>query len=50
MSHSVEIVCHRGANHYAPENTYAAAQVCIDWGMDYSVPPLRISTVLSSPS
>jgi len=30
-----EIVCHKGANEYAPENTYAAAQLCIDWGMDY---------------
>ena len=32
---SIEIVCHRGANQYAPENTYASAQMCIDWGMDY---------------
>ncbi|MEM7129253.1 MAG: glycerophosphodiester phosphodiesterase family protein [Chloroflexota bacterium] len=32
---NIEIVCHRGANEYAPENTYAAAQLCIDWGMDY---------------
>ena len=31
----IEIVCHRGANEYAPENTFAAAQKCIDWGMDY---------------
>jgi glycerophosphoryl diester phosphodiesterase len=30
-----EIVCHRGANELAPENTYASAQICIDWGMDY---------------
>jgi len=30
----IEIVCHKGANEYAPENTYAAAQFCIDWGMD----------------
>lgn len=30
-----EIVCHRGANAYAPENTWASAQLCIDWGMDY---------------
>jgi glycerophosphoryl diester phosphodiesterase len=30
-----EIVCHRGANEYAPENTYASAQLCIDWGMAY---------------
>lgn len=32
---NIEVVCHRGANEYAPENTYAAAQRCIDWGMDY---------------
>lgn len=32
---TVDIVCHKGANEYAPENTYAAAQLCIDWGMDY---------------
>ena len=38
MDHSatqIEIVCHKGANEYAPENTYAAAQLCLDWGMDY---------------
>jgi glycerophosphoryl diester phosphodiesterase len=34
-SRPIEIVCHRGANQHAPENTYAAAQLCIDWGMDY---------------
>lgn len=32
---STEIVCHRGANQYAPENTYASAQICLDWGVDY---------------
>ncbi len=31
----LEIICHRGANEYAPENTYASAQICLDWGMDY---------------
>ena len=31
----IEIVCHKGANEYAPENTFAAAQLCVDWGMDY---------------
>ena len=31
----VAIVCHQGANEYAPPNTVAAAQLCIDWGMDY---------------
>lgn len=33
--HPIAIICHRGANEYAPENTYASAQLCIDWGMDY---------------
>ncbi len=31
---AIEIVCHRGANKAAPENTYAAAQQAIDWGAD----------------
>ncbi len=31
----IEIVCHKAANEYAPENTFAAAQICVDWGMDY---------------
>jgi len=31
----IEVVCHRGANEYAPENTYASSQLCIDWGVDY---------------
>lgn len=30
-----EIVCHRGANQHAPENTYASAGLCIDWGMEW---------------
>ena len=30
--HHIEIVCHKGANAVAPENTYAAAQQAIDWG------------------
>ena len=29
------MVCHRGANDHAPENTYASAQPCIDRGVDY---------------
>ena len=32
---STEIVCHRGANQYAPENTYASASLCIDWGVEW---------------
>jgi glycerophosphoryl diester phosphodiesterase len=31
----IETVCHKGANEYAPENTYASAQLCVEWGMDY---------------
>lgn len=31
----MEIIVHRGANRVAPENTYAAAQQCIDLGVDY---------------
>lgn len=30
----IEVVCHRGANRHAPENTFAAAQLCVDWGAD----------------
>jgi glycerophosphoryl diester phosphodiesterase len=32
---ATEIVCHRGANRHAPENTWASTQLCIDWGVDY---------------
>jgi glycerophosphoryl diester phosphodiesterase len=32
--HPIKVVCHRGANQFAPENTYASSQICIDWGMD----------------
>lgn len=32
---NIEIVCHKGANEHAPENTLAAAKICVDWGMDY---------------
>jgi glycerophosphoryl diester phosphodiesterase len=39
----IEIVCHKGANEYAPENTYAAAQRCIDWGVDYVEIDVRTS-------
>ena len=31
-NHHIELVCHKGANKVAPENTYAAAQQCIDRG------------------
>ncbi len=35
MPNPIQIVCHRGANEFAPENTYASSQICIDWSMDY---------------
>ena len=40
---AVETVCHRGANEKAPENTRAATQLCIDWGMDYVEIDVRTS-------
>lgn len=40
---AIEIVCHKGANAVAPENTYAAAQRCLDWGMDYVEVDVRTS-------
>lgn len=33
--HPIEVVVHRGANHLAPENTYAAAARAIVLGVDY---------------
>jgi glycerophosphoryl diester phosphodiesterase len=39
----VEVVCHRGANEYAPENTLAAAQLCIEWGVAYVELDVRTS-------
>jgi len=39
----IEIVCHKGANAVAPENSYAAAQRCLDWGMDYVEIDVRTS-------
>ena len=35
QNHTIQIVCHKGANGVAPENTYAAAQQALDWGADY---------------
>lgn len=32
---TIDIVCHKGANERAPENTFAAAQLCVDWGVEY---------------
>lgn len=33
--HPIEVVVHRGANHLAPENTYASAARAIELGVDY---------------
>lgn len=33
--HPIEVVVHRGANHLAPENTFAAAAKAIELGVDY---------------
>lgn len=35
LSQNTEIAAHRGANHLAPENTYAAAHAAIELGVDY---------------
>lgn len=37
------MVVHRGANHVAPENTYAAAQKCIELGVEYVEVDVRTS-------
>ena len=33
--HPIDIVCHRGANNIAPENTLEAARICIDQKFQY---------------
>jgi glycerophosphoryl diester phosphodiesterase len=35
MSNPVQVVCHKGANKLAPENTFAAARLCVEWGVEY---------------
>ncbi|MEM9834283.1 MAG: glycerophosphodiester phosphodiesterase family protein [Bacteroidota bacterium] len=35
VNHPIEVVVHRGANHLAPENTYAASARAIELGVDY---------------
>lgn len=42
-AHAVEVVIHRGANEYAPENTFAAAELAIEWGVDYVEIDVRTS-------
>lgn len=39
----IEIVCHKGANKQAPENTLAAARLCVAWGIDYVEVDVRAS-------
>lgn len=39
----LQVVAHRGANHLAPENTMAAAQKCVDLGVDYVEIDVRMS-------
>ena len=39
----LQIVAHRGANHLAPENTFAAAQKCVQLGVDYVEVDVRTS-------
>ncbi|RVV99189.1 hypothetical protein EKE94_00380 [Mesobaculum littorinae] len=34
-AHGIEVVCHRGINHIAPENTLAGARLCYDMGCDW---------------
>jgi len=34
-NHPIDIVCHRGANKIAPENTLAAARICLDQRFQY---------------
>jgi len=41
---SIQVVSHRGANDQAPENTYAAAQLCIDLGVDFLEVDVRTSS------
>ena len=39
----IQVVCHRGANRFAPENTFSAAELCLDWGVDYLEIDVRMS-------
>ena len=40
---NLEIVAHRGANHLTPENTFAAAEICVDLGIGYVEIDVRTS-------
>ncbi len=39
----IDLVCHRGANEYTPENTRAAAELCVEWGVAYVEIDVRTS-------
>ena len=39
----IELVAHRGANHLAPENTFSAADKCVQLGVDYVEVDVRTS-------
>ena len=43
FAREIEIVAHRGANQLAPENTVAAAQKCVELGVDYVEIDVRTS-------
>jgi glycerophosphoryl diester phosphodiesterase len=42
-AHSIDIVCHRGANFVAPENTLEGARICIDQRFQYVEIDVRTS-------
>ncbi|MGH1483876.1 MAG: glycerophosphodiester phosphodiesterase family protein [Geminicoccales bacterium] len=43
-AHPIRLVCHRGANHVAPENTEAAARICFDQRFDFVEVDVRTSS------
>ena len=48
----IEVIAHRGARNLAPENTRAAAQKCIELGVDYieaDVAPSRDGVLYNLP-
>lgn len=44
QAREITIVAHRGANHLAPENTYAAAWICVELGVEYVEVDVRTSS------
>ena len=43
-AHPIRLVCHRGANHVAPENTDAAARICFGQRFDFVEVDVRTSS------